>query len=136
MAHGVAICYISHMGQPVRLSDGLVQDARMVGEVAERSIAGQIEYWARLGRALESVLDGESALRLKRNRGGKPLSACLRSRTQAEALAEFEAFMNAQPFPQYQPVPGKPSYLLMVEKDGTRTLGRVVDGAFRPVGAK
>lgn len=124
------------MGQPVRLSDGLVQDARVVGEVAERSIAGQIEYWARLGRAIESVLDGESALRLKRHRGGKPLSACLRTRTRDEAVAELEAHLNAQPFPQYHPVPGKPSYLLRVEKDGTRTLGRVTGRVFRPVEEK
>lgn len=108
----------------------------MVGEVAERSIAGQIEYWARLGRAVESVLDGESALRLKRGRGGKPLSACLRTRSRKEAAAEFAAYMNAQPFPQYHPVPGKPGYLLKIDADGTRTLGRVVNRSFEAVEAK
>jgi hypothetical protein len=108
----------------------------MVGAVAERSIAGQIEYWARLGRAVESILDGESVLRLKRSRGGKPLSACLRTRSREEAVAELEAHMNAQPFPQYHPVPGRPSYLLKIDKDGTRTLGRVADRSFRPVEVK
>ena len=38
------------MSQPVKLSDGLVLDARLTGEVFQRSIAGQIEFWARLGR--------------------------------------------------------------------------------------
>jgi hypothetical protein len=121
------------MGQPVRLSDGLVKDARVVGEIAERSIAGQIEYWARLGRAIESVLDGERALRLKGSRGGKPLSACLRPRTRKEAAAELSAHLSAQPFPQYHPVPGKPDHLLKVDADGARTLGRVVGRAFEPV---
>jgi hypothetical protein len=124
------------MGQPVRLSDGLVQDARVVGEVAERSIAGQIEYWAQLGRAIDSVLDGERALRLKGGRGGKPLSACLRPRTRKEAAAELAAHLSAQPFPQYHPVPRKPGFLLRVDADGTRTLGRVVGRAFEPVKAR
>jgi hypothetical protein len=124
------------MGQPVRLSDGLVQDARQVGKVAERSIAGQIEYWARLGRAVETVLDGERALRLKHERGGAPLSACLRPRSRKEAAAELAAHLGAQPFPQFHPVPGKPGQLLRIEADGTRTLGRVVDRTFRPAGAR
>ena len=37
----VAFCYLDFMAQPVKLSDGLVVDARQVGEVAERSIAAQ-----------------------------------------------------------------------------------------------
>lgn len=44
----VAFCYLSGMSQPVKLSDGLVLDARITGEIAERSIAGQIEFWARV----------------------------------------------------------------------------------------
>ena len=32
------------MGQPVKLSDKLVLDARIVGETTERSIAGQVEF--------------------------------------------------------------------------------------------
>ena len=54
----MAKCYLMHMGQPVKLSDSLVLDARLTGEVAERSIAGQIEFWAGLGRALDSLLRG------------------------------------------------------------------------------
>ena len=34
----------------------LVLDARLVGQTAERSIASQIEFWARVGRAVEPVL--------------------------------------------------------------------------------
>jgi hypothetical protein len=32
-----------HMGQPVKLSDALVLDARLAGELTERSISGQID---------------------------------------------------------------------------------------------
>jgi len=41
------------MSQPVKISDELILDARLTAEIAERSIAGQIEFWAQLGRAIE-----------------------------------------------------------------------------------
>ena len=69
------------MGQPVKLSESLVLDARVTGEVAERSIAGQIEFWAGLGRAVESVLRADKVLALKRRGETVPLSACLVSYT-------------------------------------------------------
>jgi hypothetical protein len=50
------------MSQPVKLSDELVLDARLTGEIAERSIAGQIEFWANLGRAIEPLVSGAHAL--------------------------------------------------------------------------
>ena len=52
------------MGQPVKLSDKLVLEARLAGEDNERSIAGQIEHWARLGRAVESLLVLDATLGL------------------------------------------------------------------------
>ena len=45
------------MSQPVKLSDALVLDARLAGQALERSIAGQVEFWARLGRAIEPLLE-------------------------------------------------------------------------------
>ena len=65
------------MSQPVKLSDALVLDARLTGEIAERSIAGQIEFWSRLGRAIEPILQGAQSLALQRAGRAKPLSACL-----------------------------------------------------------
>jgi hypothetical protein len=50
------------MSQPVKLSDALVLDARLTAEAAERSIAGQIEYWAQLGRAIDPLLQGSSGI--------------------------------------------------------------------------
>ncbi len=66
-----------NMSQPVKLSDGVVLDARLTGEVAERSIAGQIEYWANLGRAVEQLIEGAQALALGRRAAA--LSSCLES---------------------------------------------------------
>ena len=50
------------MSQPVKISDELILDARLTAEIAERSIAGQIEFWAQFGRAIEPLLEGSRAL--------------------------------------------------------------------------
>ena len=39
------------MGMPVRIDDQLYQLARSEAVIEHRTIAGQIEYWALLGRA-------------------------------------------------------------------------------------
>jgi len=52
--------------QRVKLSDTLVLDARLTAEVSERSIAGQIEFWAKLGRAIEPLLQGVQVMALWR----------------------------------------------------------------------
>jgi hypothetical protein len=39
------------MGTPVRIDDALYEQARTEAQVEHRTIAGQIEYWAIVGRA-------------------------------------------------------------------------------------
>lgn len=39
----------------IKLSADLVEEARRDGAVFSRSIAGQVEHWARLGKALEAA---------------------------------------------------------------------------------
>jgi len=43
---------------PVRVSDGLFQEAKDVASRHSRSAAQQLEHWARLGRAFESSATG------------------------------------------------------------------------------
>jgi hypothetical protein len=124
------------MGQPVKLSEKLVLDARLVGEAAERSIASQIEFWARLGRATESVLRAESALRLKRRGESIPLSACLASADSAAGRARVKAQLASRPYPHFEPAPGRAGLLVRIDEDGTRTVGRFVNRKFKPAGRK
>jgi hypothetical protein len=65
------------MGQPVKLSDELVDDARAVVPFSQRSIAGQIEFWAGLEKSIEPLLRGEQALALQMSGGERPLSQLL-----------------------------------------------------------
>jgi hypothetical protein len=119
------------MSQPVKLSDELVLDARLTSEVAERSIAGQIEYWAQLGRAIEPLLQGAQALALRRSGAVKPLSECLRSVDSDEGRQRVAEHLQNQAFPHYEPAPGAPGMLVRILADGTRTAGRFVNRQFK-----
>ncbi len=118
------------MSQPVKLSDNLVLDARVTAEIAERSIAGQIEFWAQLGRAIEPIIEGAQALALRKAGAVKPLSACLESVDSAEGRRRVAEYLETQPFPHYEPAPGAPGMLVRIEADGLRTIGRFVHRKF------
>jgi ParD-like antitoxin of type II bacterial toxin-antitoxin system len=67
------------MSHPVKISDELILDARLTAQIAERSIAGQIEFWAQLGRAIEPLLEGSRALALRQPGAAIPRSEQLAS---------------------------------------------------------
>src|SRR5438552_5683332 len=90
------------MSQPVKISDALVLDARLTGEVAERSIAGQIEFWARLGRAIEPLLRGDRALALRYSGDSKPVSDCLQSVDSSAGRQRVAEHLKSRPYPHYE----------------------------------
>jgi hypothetical protein len=124
------------MSQPVKLSDALVLDARQTSGVAERSIAGQIEFWARLGRAVEPLLNGDQALALHRAGDEQPLSSLLATVDTTQGRKRVADFLASQPFPQYEPAEGQPGLLVRIEANGKRIVGKFLKGEFRPVRAK
>ena len=119
------------MSQPVKVSDALVLDARLMGEATQRSIAGQIEFWARLGRAVESLLRGDQVLALSKAGKARPLSACLQSVDSPEGRKRLAEHLKTLPFPHYEPVPG--GLLVRIEASGKRITGRFIDRKFQPV---
>lgn len=119
------------MGQPVKLSDALVLDARVTAERAERSIAGQIEFWARIGKAVEPFLSG-NATRALHKASDQPLSELLQTVGLPQGQERLSAYLQSQPFPHFEPATDRPGYLHRVEQDGTRTLGRFVNREFVP----
>ena len=120
------------MSQPVKLSDSLVLDARLTGEISERSIAGQIEFWAKLGQAIEPVLEGSRTLALCHAGKDQPLSAvfaAVRSPAGRRKLAEH---LKTQPYPHFEATDQK-GILVKIEADGERILGRFVNKQFKPI---
>ncbi len=119
------------MGQPVKLSDALVREARATAELAERSIAGQIEYWAQLGRAIEPLLSGTQARALRGAGTAVPLSQLLGEVDSTVGRARVAAHLQARPFPHYEPAADGSGQFVEIAADGTRRLGRFVGREFR-----
>ena len=55
---------------PIKLSGELVEDARSSAKLFHRSLTGQIEHWATLGRAIESQVSGDALAQLLERLGG------------------------------------------------------------------
>ncbi len=123
------------MGQPVKLSEMLVLDARLASEASERSIASQIEFWARIGRAMEPLLLTDAILRLKRRGDDQPLSKCLESVDSDEGRQRTAAYVASRPFPHFEAAE-RPGFLIKTDEDGTRTVGRFVNRQFQPASRK
>ena len=121
------------MSQPVKLSDDLVLDARLTGKIVHRSIAGQIEFWAQLGRAIEPLLDGLHVVALQKAGKAQPLSRSLNSVDGPSGRQRVAEHLKSRPFPHYEPDPKRSGVLIRVEADGTRTAGRFIDRTFTAV---
>jgi len=121
------------MSMPVKLSDRLVLDARLAGEAMARSIAGQVEFWARLGKALEPLLDGAHAMALSRQGATRPLAELLAEVEGPDGRERLADYLARRPFPHYEPHSDRPGLLIRIDEDGTRTPGRFVDREFVPV---
>jgi hypothetical protein len=116
------------MSQAIELSDEIVGEARRTAVLAQPSVAGQIEFWAQLGRAIEPLLDGAS----HPDGGTRPLSECLASVDSDAGRQRVRDYLQAQLFPHYEPAPNAPGLLLRTDADGTRTLGRFIGRDFQP----
>lgn len=120
------------MSQPVKLSDALVLDARIAAEAEQRSIAGQVEFWARLGRSLELQLDGKKVLELSRASGAKSLSELLDVVDTPKGREAFKAYLETEPYPHYEAHPKDSDLVVRLDDDGTRTVGKFANRTFVP----
>jgi len=118
------------MSRPVKLSEALVHDARLATGLSKRSIAGQIEFWASLGKALEPLMCGEQALALQKSGEATPISALLSTVGLPAGRKRVAEFFKSQPLPHYEPDPEHKGNLIRTDVDGTRTRGRFVNRKF------
>ncbi|HEY3997435.1 MAG TPA: hypothetical protein VGO93_01125 [Candidatus Xenobia bacterium] len=117
------------MSQPVKLSDDLVLDARLMADASERSLAGQIEFWARLGRAIEPLLTGDQ-VRALQAASGPSWAEMLDTVGTPVGRQRVADYLKTRPFPHYEAAPGEPGWLIRIEADGTRLKGRFVNRRF------
>jgi hypothetical protein len=123
------------MGQPVKLSDGLVMEARIAGEKMQRSIAGQVEFWARIGKVVEQVASRTQMERMQA-RAAIPLSEIVETIHGPEGRARLKAYLDSLPFPRFTPHPELARTFIRGESDGSQIVGRFNQGVFEPIGEK
>jgi hypothetical protein len=121
------------MGQPVKLSDELVCDARATAKLSQRSIAGQIEFWAAIGKSLEPLLRGDRAMALRQAGAVRPLSEAIAEVDSPAGRQRVNDYLASRPFPHYEPVTGQPGLLRRTDKDDSEIIGRFVNRVFEPV---
>lgn len=117
------------MGQPVKLSDELILEARTAGAAMQRSIAGQIEFWARVGSTLEKVTSRRQTDRL-RQKATLRLSEIVSTIDRPAGRARLKEYLDNRPFPRFSPHPRLARTFIREDADGTRTVGRFQQGEF------
>jgi len=48
---------VGNMGQSIKISDYIIDEAKIVAKALNRSVSGQVEYWAKLGKLSEENPD-------------------------------------------------------------------------------
>jgi len=93
-----------------------VLDARLAAELQERLIAGQVEYWAKLGQAIDLLLNGRQAMALCRAAGSRPLSELVAEVGTPAGEENLLAFLQTEPFPHFEVHPTQSGYLIRIER--------------------
>jgi ParD-like antitoxin of type II bacterial toxin-antitoxin system len=129
------------MPLPVKVSDRLLALAREEAQGTHRSTTAQIEHWATLGRAVETMMAYRDVLRLKRVGQTLPLLADIRRDDVHELLfgtvhgldrASVTTRIRAGGAPIYTEDPTDPTKVIEVREDGTRTSGHLRGRQFVP----
>jgi ParD-like antitoxin of type II bacterial toxin-antitoxin system len=118
------------MSQPVKLSDALVLEARIAAEAQERSIAGQVEFWAKIGRSVERLFDGRQIDALRRTTEAPGIGDLLELVDTPKGREMFQAFLDSEPYPHYRAHPDRKGLLIRTEENGKSTVGRFVNRQF------
>jgi hypothetical protein len=127
---------------PIRLQDELMRAAALIGEQQHRSAAGQVEYWASLGRKIARQVNPDALLDVAAGLArikvepivGQPVDPnAVFSVVEAHRHAGTLAQEVTTATPTYQASPTHPGYLEQIDKQGKRTVGTFQDGVFTPL---
>jgi hypothetical protein len=126
----------------IKVSAEFAESVRAAADSADRSLTGQIEHWAKLGRAAETVLPAPAAAALKQSAGN--LAAIEDPALREQILTALEALRSGDHFPAtrkhlaslgqplYEADPADSQGIVQVGADGRRTRGRLVNRRFVP----
>jgi hypothetical protein len=131
------------MGTPLKVSDSLFAVARQEAQAASRSITAQVEHWARIGRAVETLVAHQELLTLKKV--GELLTPVFPSAARRREVHDLltrvtadrdrerlKAEIHATGKPVYATDKDHPGMVVQVTPDGKRTVGRLKGRHFVP----
>lgn len=125
----------------IKVSAELADAARKEASEADRSLTGQIEHWAKLGRAAEAIMPSQVAAALKRCAGdiqaiddesirGKVLDALAAMQNRTPESLRQKIGLDQQTL--VEPDPENPGGFIRITPDGIRTRGVMKGRAFVP----
>ena len=120
---------------PVGLSAALVDAARDEARASRRSLAGQIEHWATIGRAIEKLLPPDDIAWLARPGSGEAtprmaVEKTLRRLEETTDRTEVLDHLRALGGPRYGTDRKHPRLIARVDPDGRKALGRLEGRVF------
>lgn len=126
------------MSTAIKVSESLAEEARTAAQDADRSLTGQVEHWARLGKAIEPLLTTKTITALKKWPELTPEEEEIEKQHILEALEQFRNTpasvlrerIGLDKMTIYLPDPERPGGLIQVKPDGTRQHGRRVGSEF------
>lgn len=125
----------------IKVSAELAATARAEAAQTDRSLTGQIEHWAKLGRALEAQLSVPIINALKSSEGqlDRLTDSSLRQQVRAafatfhqRSAAEKRALIGLNQQTRFEPDPTREGYFIRITPDGHRTPGRMQGRTFVP----
>lgn len=128
-------------GIAIKINETLAEQARTAALDGDRSLTGQIEHWARIGRAVEPLLPTTAVASLKKS--GGDLSAVEDAQERARVLqilehfrslprAELASQLGLDRKPRFEPDPSHPDAVIRILPDGSRQSGRMHGRTFTP----
>jgi hypothetical protein len=133
------------MPAPVKISDRLLARAKDEAKASHRSVTAQIEHWATLGRAVETLSAHRDVLMLKR--AGEVLSmptwirredvdGVLQSLVDDRDRESVTQRIRTGGGPLYEADPDDPDGVIEIATDGRRTRGHFEGRTFVPAAGR
>ena len=126
----------------IKVSASFAESVRAAAGAADRSLTGQIEHWAKLGRAAEEVMPAPVAAALKSSGGNlaaiedetlrKRVLEALRSLREGRHYEGTRDYLFSLGQPLFENDPDDPEGVIQVFKDGRRVKGRMDGKQFVP----
>lgn len=126
----------------IRVSTELVEAAREIARWSERTVPGQIEHWALLGKALEGQLPADSTIALKKAASSASQETLTKEVAAAFALlGKLHGTLPTKSFPEklvkihnvrYETDTNHPGQIVQIDASGKRTSGKLVSRRFVP----